>query len=499
MRLSSVRIRGAPGLRGRALEPGSGLVALIEPDRGARTLLVQALSRAMAGQGGGPLDLPMGTGWAAGTGQDAPAEAWVRVWGGAGLQSPGDLLAVAEELLVAVAGGGPLDDVAAEVPAPDGGSSQSGAGEVRARAIALEGAPEELRALERELRDLRADHVEAAGDLEAASVEWLRERQDAETQLLAYRDRARELKARLAQLEAAGPEARCLTCGRPLATSHPEVVAKLREEWETVVQDGSWWKKRRGQLEEKPAHVKGLEERTLRLQGATEGCAEKAERARARVEELAELRERLASGEASDRSIPEGGVSRPRPGRAPRGRPGPHGGEERDPVLAAALEAVRAEIGAEMQGLILERAAGYLVRVSGGRLLGISRQQDGSLRLEGVRGAQEPPLEEDLAAAYLCLRVAAAVLVHESGGEMESLLVGEPLDFLDGETGLRAVELLRDVARRLGQVLLLTRGELVDAVPEAFDGVLELAREEGRESWSLRRLPSGVGRIHLRS
>ena len=55
------------------------------------------------------------------------------------------------------------------------------------------------------------------GDMEEANMEWLRERQDAETHLLAYRDRARELKLRLQELESGGLETACPTCERVLA------------------------------------------------------------------------------------------------------------------------------------------------------------------------------------------------------------------------------------------------------------------------------------------
>ena len=158
--------------------------------------------------------------------------------------------------------------------------------ELATRVRELEGVPEELLMLESELRDLRADAVEATGDAEAQTVEWLRERQAAESELFAYRDRARELKIRLRQMEASGAEGDCPTCGRPLAEHFEQVLVTFREEWESVVQDGSWWKKRREQLELKPDALKALEGRTLRLHAAIETTAEKLERRRGALEEL---------------------------------------------------------------------------------------------------------------------------------------------------------------------------------------------------------------------
>ena len=66
-----------------------------------------------------------------------------------------------------------------------------------ARIRELEGSPGEFAALEEELRRHREDDVEGAGDLEQATMEWLRERQDAETRLQAYRDVRDQLKKRI--------------------------------------------------------------------------------------------------------------------------------------------------------------------------------------------------------------------------------------------------------------------------------------------------------------
>ncbi len=124
------------------------------------------------------------------------------------------------------------------------------------------------------LQTLRADWIEAVGDLEAMNLEWVRERQEADSRLTAYRDRARELRGRLRAVEEAGAEAECPTCGRPLAEAHPEFRDALREEWEDVVQDGQWWKRRREQLEEKPDTLRDLDRRVLELQSELEEAAE---------------------------------------------------------------------------------------------------------------------------------------------------------------------------------------------------------------------------------
>ncbi len=139
------------------------------------------------------------------------------------------------------------------------------------------------------LRSLREEEAEARGDLEAGMVAWLRERQDAETRLLLYRDRGRELKVRMKQVEEAGPEGSCLACGARLGDRLEVVRRSGREEWEGVVQDGRWWRQRLDQLEHKPAELKALERRALALSARVAETAEEPEatvagrRARARI------------------------------------------------------------------------------------------------------------------------------------------------------------------------------------------------------------------------
>jgi len=144
----------------------------------------------------------------------------------------------------------------------------------------------EFRSAESELQDLRGDVAEVDGDLEVSTMDWLRERQDAETTLNAYRDRARELRSRLRQLEAAGSDAPCPTCGRVLAAHHEDVLAELGDEWEAVVQDGRWWRRRWEQLELKPEHLQQLEQRSLRLHAGIDASSERVEILRARLGEM---------------------------------------------------------------------------------------------------------------------------------------------------------------------------------------------------------------------
>ncbi len=189
-------------------------------------------------------------------------------------------------------------------------------GQLDARILELQGAPEELRLLEDELRTLRADAAEAAGEVEVQTMDWLRERQDAETHLFAYRDRARELKSKLESLRAIGLDAPCPTCGRVLEDHYGDVIARLEEEWDSVVQDGTWWRRRRNQLELKPEAVQAVESRSIKLHSQVEDVAERVEVARSALRELQDLRDikaelerrrrRVNGGEGPHLNFPEG-------------------------------------------------------------------------------------------------------------------------------------------------------------------------------------------------
>ncbi|MEX0836827.1 MAG: hypothetical protein WD101_00745 [Gemmatimonadota bacterium] len=330
---------------------------------------------------------------------------------------------------------------------------------------------EELRTAEKELLEVRGDAAEVDGDLEVATMDWLRERQDAETTLHAYRDRARELRARLGRMEAGGPEAPCPTCGRVLASHYEEVLAELREEWEAVVQDGSWWRSRWNQLEMKPAHLRELEGRAVRLHAAIEAGSERVEI----------LRNRLAErgGDAAAR------VSSPE-----------LSGPER--VVVEALRAVRAARLTRAQDLVLDRASRFLCRISGGRIVAVT-EADGRAWLQGIGGVLQPLAEEDLAAGRLALRLAAASLAAGSGRILASLPIEEPFDRLDEETRSRVLLLLRGLIREIPRIVLITRGTAVDARPELFDYLLE-AREDGTPTGPiLKPVPAGPGWIALRA
>ena len=437
----------------------TGLTAVIGGGGRARRAVAELLLR----EGGG---------WAGG--------ALRRLWGGRDSETLDDAVRLAIEAVAvsrglavvdaALARGGARSDADHLAPRANGirGEDRPVSGAVR---VDPEQVSAEFRSAERDLQELRADVVEVDGDLEVATMDWLRERQDAETTLHAYRDRARELRTRLKQMEAAGPEAPCLTCGRVLDSHYEEVLSELTDDWESVVQDGSWWKSRWEQLEMKPAYLQELEGRSLRLHAALEGGSERVELLRARLLELGPIDTVEEPGEIQE---------------------GPLGD------VIASLKRIRAVRASRATDMLLDRASRFVCRISGGRILAITRV-DGRVVLQGDRGILTPVSEEDLATARVATRLAAASLVAAGGRVLGSLVLEEPFDRLDVEARIRTLVLTQKLLREIPRIILFSRGEAVDARPELFDSILEVREEASGMGPALRPAASGPGHVLLRA
>ena len=451
---------------------GPGLAALVGGDGPLRSEVLERLA--------GPLvkgDERLAT-LVAGHGLKEPAQAWRR----------------AVRVLVQWLG---MDGVDSEIANLEGESSvrsshtsmDSGVDNLRARVQELRRLPEAVVRKEREVREMRADAVEVSGDMEVANMEWLRERQDAETHLLAYRDRARELKVRLQQMEAGGPDSECPTCDRLLAERFKSVLAVLGEEWESVVQDGSWWKRRREQLDFKPIHLPDLEGKAIRLQATIEECAEEVERLRARLAELAEAEDTLAAVRAA-------GTSRDRRKSA---RVEDHATTSEDEGVdrrRRALEALRAELLSDARDKLATRTGRYLNRLTSGGVLGVGLTGDGEptvIRDEGERRLQS---DEEVAAYLFALRLALIHLGGAQGIQFEEVLLGDTFDRLEPEAKVRAVGLLRGMMPRVPKILLFCRGEILDTIPESFDWIVDL-RVDRAGAPQTRVRSSGVGKLRV--
>jgi DNA repair protein SbcD/Mre11 len=326
----------------------------------------------------------------------------------------------------------------------------------------------EFRNAQQELLANRADVTEIDGDLEAAAMDWHRERQDAETTLFAYRDRARELRSRIRHMEASGPEAPCPTCGRVLQAHYEEVMAEIKDEWESVVQDGSWWKSRWEQLEPKPVHLQELERRSITLHAGLEAGSERVELLRARLTEL--------EGSASFAPVPD------------------LNGAEGEVVEA--LLRVRSARVARATDMLLDRASRFVSRISGARMLAVTRDDD-TVHLQGSLGVLMPLSEEELAVGLMAIRLATASLIAARGRLVASFAIEQPFDRLDQEARIRTLLLTKELLREVPRIILFSRGDVVEARPELFDYVLEVRGEGAVTGPVLRPAPAGPGRVAL--
>jgi hypothetical protein len=248
------------------------------------------------------------------------------------------------------------------------------------------------------------------------------------------------------------------------------VLEELRDEWESVVQDGSWWKSRWEQLEPKPVHLQELERRSLTLHAALEAGSERVELLRARLREL--------EGSRTDRpiSLPEGAAG----------------------DVVSALLRVRFARRARATDMLLDRASRFVSRISGARILAMTWDDD-TVHLQGSVGVLTPLSEEDLAAGRVAIRLAAASLVAARGRIVASISIEQPFDRLDQEARLRTLLLTKDLLQEVPRIVLFSRGDVVEARPELFDYVLEVREEGSLSGPMLRPAPAGPGRVTLMS
>ena len=159
------------------------------------------------------------------------------------------------------------------------------------RLTRLEEAPTFVERFGSELGRLRKELAEAEQRAERERDAWQQGRQEVRTRLATYKDRTAELQLQLQQLREAGPEGTCPTCDRPLQDHYDSVMRALEDEWESLVQDGKWLKKRESQLDQKPTSLAEAEQRRTELSARIENRTEKLQRSEQAVEE----RDRLAA------------------------------------------------------------------------------------------------------------------------------------------------------------------------------------------------------------
>ncbi len=251
-----------------------------------------------------------------------------------------------------------------------------------------------------------------------------------------------------------------------------------------MVQDGSWWKRRKEQLDLKPTHVQDLEGKTVRLQATIDECSEEVERLRARLPELTEAEDTLATVRGS------GGATEP--GEGSVAEPSSHDSDLR----RRALEALRRELLSDARDALIARTGRYLNHLTSGGALGVGVTGDGEPTIVRDEGARRIHSDEEVAAYLFALRLATVDLAAGCGVHASEILLGDTFDRLEPDAKSRAVGLLRALLVRVPKILLFCRGEILDATPEWFDWIVELSVD--RQGLPFARVQrSGVGNLQI--
>jgi exonuclease SbcC len=354
--------------------------------------------------------------------------------------------------------------------------------------------PKELEDAERRRLALEAELVEATGELgrlvalaqEGGTLERERER------LL---PRVHELETVLAGLDGAYDQAR-----------HESVVAQIRTLEPLALQA----ERLRGAAERGPAAA-------AELAGAEQGCAEATTRAaelRARLAALgfteesyrqareaeaaaerarreAELALVRARGESAAAAEAVEAAARRRAERAERERDAVAAGLELalHQELDRALTDLRTDLNATLRPDLSELASAFLRDLTNGRYTDLELDEDYGATLldDGDPKAVISGGEEDV--ANLALRLAISQMIAERAGQPLSLLVlDEIFGSLDEDRRAAVVDLLRSLADRFPQVILITH---IDSVREGFDRVVRVGYDVARGVATVRDEPVG--------
>ena len=349
--------------------------------------------------------------------------------------------------------------------------------EARDEVERLSRSPERVADVEARLGALREEAAVVQGDADAAAMVWLRERQDAETRLLLHRDRERELRGRLEDIRKAGSAPACATCERPLGGRADVVRRARREEWEAVVQDGKWWRRRRAQLDLKPDELKALETRALSLSAEIADLAEELERRRAealqldaaakRLEELKALERRLATG---PEATAVGAVA---------GEAEAEAEAEREDALS--VESARRRFRATVHA--------RFVAFTGGRFAAGFPELYSEWVAGGGGGGEAD------AALRLAARVVLAEMAVRAGVRLGSVVLPSGLERVSAADLPRALPELVRLSRRVPQVLVKATARVVAGAPESFD--LLYGIRTGTKGGRVRRQSLGLATFRL--
>jgi exonuclease SbcC len=218
----------------------------------------------------------------------------------------------------------------------------------------------------------------------------------------------------------------------------------------------------------------------LRYDEAAYRAAREAEQAADRARREAELALVQARGEAAAAAEALSAVARRRAERATREAEAQRTAAELalHQELDRALGDLRTELNAHLRPDLSDLASGFLSDLTRGRYAELELDEDyvATLLDDGDPKTVISGGEEDV--ANLALRLAISQMIAERAGQPLSLLVlDEIFGSLDEDRRVAVVELLRSLADRFPQVVLITH---IEAVREGFDRVIRVGYDVSR-------------------
>jgi exonuclease SbcC len=354
--------------------------------------------------------------------------------------------------------------------------------------------PKELDELDNRRLALERELAQAIGEL--SRLEALAQESGAlEDEQRRLRLRVHELEAALGRAVGAYDQARHELVGveiralEPLALQAERLrvvadrAAAVVAELETVAAERAAAAARAQELRTRLAGL-GYTEQSYREVREAEAAAERGRR----EAELALVRARGESGAAAE--AVDAAVRR-RAERIEREREAAAAGVELalHQELDRALTDLRTDLNATLRPDLSELASGFLRDLTNGRYTDLELDEDYGATLldDGDPKAVISGGEEDI--ANLALRLAISQMIAERAGQPLSLLIlDEIFGSLDEDRRAAVVDLLRSLADRFPQVILITH---VDSVREGFDRVVRVGFDVARGVATVRDEPLG--------
>jgi exonuclease SbcC len=164
---------------------------------------------------------------------------------------------------------------------------------LRERRSKIETAPELEAAATQELEQKREELKTTEANVEQRRTEWVRDHQEAETKLKAFRDQYAELKEQRERIARLGEDGACPTCTRPLGVHYRTVLDDLDAKLETLSVDGKYYRNRLEQLDATAQELKQLDEQRRQLGDEMTKLERRCAKIQAAVQELGQLTREL--------------------------------------------------------------------------------------------------------------------------------------------------------------------------------------------------------------